>query len=108
MQVIVYLIHFERPYYHAQHYLGSTRDLARRVEQHRSGAGSPLLAAVTLAGIPWQVVRTWRNAGRIGERDFKRLHCNPSLCPVCCKRAQDRRPGGSRRWQRRKKQFASK
>jgi predicted GIY-YIG superfamily endonuclease len=37
----VYLFHFEQPLAHAQHYLGSTKNLPSRVRQHRCGEGDP-------------------------------------------------------------------
>jgi len=40
---IVYLLHFERSYRHARHYIGFTQNLEQRLEQHRAGRGSPLL-----------------------------------------------------------------
>ena len=51
----VYLIHFTAKYEHAQHYLGLSKDLPRRLEEHRSGEGNPLLKAVTNAGISWEL-----------------------------------------------------
>lgn len=32
---LVYLVHFEQPYQHTRHYLGSTTDLERRLQEHR-------------------------------------------------------------------------
>ena len=79
----LYLIHFEQKYEHARHYLGLSNDLKRRLEEHRSGQGNPLLKAVTEAGIPWQVVRTWKDADRMQERQLKNRHNAPRLCPIC-------------------------
>ena len=56
---IVYLIHFDRPYRHARHYIGWTSDLDARLATHRSGCGSPLIRAAQEAGIRWQVARCW-------------------------------------------------
>jgi len=39
----LYLIHFEQKYEHARHYLGLSNDVKRRLEEHRSGQGNPLL-----------------------------------------------------------------
>ena len=79
----LYLIHFEAKYGHAQHYLGISKDVSRRIEEHRAGQGNPLLKAVTLAGIPWCVVRTWTDANRMQEVQLKSRHNTPKLCPVC-------------------------
>ena len=40
---VIYLLHFERSYHHARHYLGYTDDLEGRLAAHRAGRGSPLL-----------------------------------------------------------------
>ena len=79
----LYLIHFEAKYQHAQHYLGLSNDLQRRLEEHQSGQGNPLMKAVTLAGITWSVVRTWSDADRMREVQLKSRHNAPKLCPVC-------------------------
>src|SRR5215475_7789085 len=79
---IIYLIHFAHAHFHARHYLGSTDDLAARIECHRSGNGARLMEVVTGAGIEWEVVRTWKGS-RLIERAIKRRHNTPALCPVC-------------------------
>jgi hypothetical protein len=85
---VVYLIHFGRklgnpnnPRALAQHYVGQAHDLAARLEAHRTGNGSKIMAAVTRAGIPWLCVRTWDDG--TSESAIKRLHNAPRLCPVC-------------------------
>jgi predicted GIY-YIG superfamily endonuclease len=82
---VVYLIHFDQPYYHAQHYIGTTIDLENRIRQHQLGVsygGAHLLHAVNLAGIPWQVVRVWEG-GRALEKQLKAWKNARLLCPVC-------------------------
>jgi hypothetical protein len=88
-KAMVYLIHFERPLGdlanprgQAWHYLGYTEDLAERLERHREGNGSAIMAAVAEAGIPWRVVRLWEG-GRDLERRLKAQHNTPRLCPIC-------------------------
>ena len=78
----VYLIHFQRPYKHARHYLGYTADLEARIEQHRNGTGARLLQVITAAGIAFDVARTWA-CGRELERKLKNRHEGPRLCPIC-------------------------
>lgn len=81
-QGTIYLLHFEEPYKHAQHYLGWTESLEERLATHASGAGSALMAAVRRAGIAWSVVKTWRG----DTYDEKKLKAWGSLkrhCPVC-------------------------
>ena len=79
----LYLIHFEAKYEHAQHYLGLSNDLQRRLEEHHIGQGNALMKAVTLAGIPWSVVRTWNDSDRMEERRLKNQKNAWRLCPVC-------------------------
>ena len=86
---MVYLIHFDvplgdlnNPRGRAQHYLGYTDDLEARLEQHRSGNGSAIMAAVVERGISWSVVRTWES-GRTLERKLKDQHNTPRFCPLC-------------------------
>jgi len=79
---IIYLIHFTQAYWHARHYLGSTDNLAARIEAHRSGNGARLMEVITAAGIDWQVVRTWAGSRQV-ERRIKNRKEAPALCPVC-------------------------
>jgi predicted GIY-YIG superfamily endonuclease len=78
----VYLIHLAQPYHHACHYLGCTHDLAHRVAMHRKGTGAKLLRAVSRAGIPFEVVRTWDGYYE-EELQLKARKNAPKLCPVC-------------------------
>jgi predicted GIY-YIG superfamily endonuclease len=78
----VYLIHFERAFWHAQHYIGLTVNLEQRLEQHRKGNGAKLLRAINARGIPWQVVRTWPG-GYTLERALKNRKKSRDMCPVC-------------------------
>jgi len=79
----VYLIHFERPYHHAQHYLGLTRiGIERRLERHKGQNGARLLRAVQQAGIDYSVVRTWEGEAAL-ERQLKSRKCSRVFCPVC-------------------------
>jgi hypothetical protein len=87
----VYLIHFAWPignldsrYGQASHYLGTALDgdVSRRVAVHRAGYGARIMAAVSAAGVPVFVVRTW-DGGRALERSLKRQKNSPRLCPMC-------------------------
>jgi predicted GIY-YIG superfamily endonuclease len=79
---LCYLIHLHKPYKHARHYLGYTRNLPTRIKLHTAGAGARLMEVVTNAGIQWEVVRTW-HGGRDMERKLKRRKNSPALCPLC-------------------------
>jgi hypothetical protein len=79
----VYLIHFDRPYVHAKHYLGWTPgDVAERLARHAAGRGARLMAVVTSAGIGWRLARIWPRT-RGGERRLKRQGGLSRLCPLC-------------------------
>ncbi|RVX43346.1 hypothetical protein EDD27_6027 [Nonomuraea polychroma] len=79
----VYLLHFDRPYKHARHYIGWTPgDLNRRLHQHRNGSGARLMEVVTAAGIGFVVARIW-DGGRNLERSLKRRGGASRSCPLC-------------------------
>ena len=78
----VYLLHFQKPYKHARHYLGFTDDLEQRLAAHRAGNGARLVEVITQAGIEFKLARTW-NGGRDLERRLKKWHGGNRLCPLC-------------------------
>ena len=78
----VYLLHFDRRYAHAGHYIGVASNLERRIHQHRKGRGSRLMEVVTQAGIDFTVSRTWEG-DRQKERQLKKQGGASRLCPVC-------------------------
>ena len=87
----VYLVCLDEPYFHPRHYVGYADDIARRIQTHRAGQGSPLLAAATAAGIGWQVVQVWPGADRRFERKLHNRH-GSRLCPrPRCRAAQRER-----------------
>lgn len=78
----VYLLHFDRPYRHAAHYTGWTRDLQGRLACHETGRGARLIAVIQQAGIGWTLARTWRGS-RATERALKRQGGASRRCPLC-------------------------
>jgi predicted GIY-YIG superfamily endonuclease len=84
---VVYLIHFERPFKHARHYIGFAggKDHRERIERHRNGRGARLLQVLNEHGIGYRVVRVWRNVTRDFERKLKNSWGGhkDSLCPAC-------------------------
>lgn len=83
LQGTVYVVHFARPLAHAQHYIGWTVDLGKRMAQHRAGWGGRLMASVQAAQIPWSVVHT-EQGDRYRERQLKnRSSAARRLCWVC-------------------------
>lgn len=83
----IYLLHFDRPYKHAKHYLGWTLDLDTRIAAHRSGVGDcgRLMRVIKDAGIGFQLARIWTEATRTYERSLKNQGGRSRLCPLCKK-----------------------
>lgn len=79
---VVYLLHFDRRYVHAGHYIGWTTDLPARLAQHATGHGARLLQVVHEAGITWTLARIWPG-GRTRERALKRQGGASRRCPLC-------------------------
>jgi predicted GIY-YIG superfamily endonuclease len=82
---MVYLIHFEKKFKHAQHYIGFCKDgnLKKRIKRHRKGDGAKLLRAVSLAGIEYNIVRVWDDGTQDFERRMKKTHHRELFCPIC-------------------------
>jgi predicted GIY-YIG superfamily endonuclease len=88
---LVYLLHFDAPFKHAAHYIGfveSPDGLENRLEQHRTGRGAALMAAVSAAGISFTLAKTWAPASRTFERELKNRKKASQLCPICRAAAQ--------------------
>lgn len=79
----VYLLHFDRPYKHASHYLGWSPDVVARIEKHRLGHGSGLTRALFQAGIGFVVARVWWGKGHSFERGLHDRKESRMFCPVC-------------------------
>ena len=80
---MVYLIHFEEKLHHAQHYIGYTNCLERRLHEHLSNSGAKILKAVKAAGIKYRVVKVWEDGDRSLERKLKNRKKARCMCPVC-------------------------
>jgi len=87
----VYLLHFDRPYHHARHYVGFTQYLGRRVKRHLAGKGSPLIEAASKAGIEITLARVWHNVTGRFERRIHNMQQTKLLCPLCMGRRKMRR-----------------
>lgn len=79
----VYLLHFDKPYKHARHYLGFATNVDARIAHHRVGTGARLMQVVREAGIDFELVRTWENVTRTKERRIKNGGGLCRVCPVC-------------------------
>lgn len=80
----IYLLHFDRPYKHAKHYLGWTTNLDQRLAQHTAGGADSgrLMAVIKAAGIGFQLARVWTEATRDYERTLKGRG-KGRICPLC-------------------------
>jgi len=81
-QGTVYLLHFDAPLAHAQHYVGYAEDLEARIVRHRKGNGARLVAVFAEKGIGFSVACTW-SGDRTEERRIKNMKMAPRLCPIC-------------------------
>jgi predicted GIY-YIG superfamily endonuclease len=79
---IVYMLHFDRPYQHARHYVGWTADLLDRLDQHATGRGARLIAVIWQAGIGFTLVRICEGT-RHTERAIKHAGGSVRYCPAC-------------------------
>jgi len=87
---MIYLLHFNRRYHHAGHYLGFTDNLTARLAAHRAGNGARLVEVVTAAGISFVLARVWEG-DRHMERKLHRRKASPRMCPICRRAAELRR-----------------
>ena len=82
----VYLLHFNSPIAHAQHYVGSTMSLESRLAAHAAGRGSRLTAEFAQLRIPFILGGVWqctRESSRITERRLKERKNAPFFCRIC-------------------------
>lgn len=82
-----YLLHFAVPVKGAQHYLGWSVDIQRRMRVHLAGRGARLVKQALRAGVSVELVRVWALADRHQERVLKR-QTPKRYCPVCAKRSK--------------------
>lgn len=82
---MVYVIHFETPLSHAQHYIGYCRKgrLRERLNEHRTGKGARILQACNEAGINYWVSDLIPGGTRKLERKMKNYKKGSRFCPVC-------------------------
>jgi hypothetical protein len=79
----IYLLHLQRSYRHARHYIGFTQNLEQRLAEHRAGRGSPLIAAAAADGIQFELAAVWPG-DRNRERQLHNYKNTPRrLCPLC-------------------------
>lgn len=80
----VYVIHFTGKLAgRAQHYIGFSEQLDRRLFVHRSGRGARILNACNLQSISYGVVVVFENVTRSFERYLKDRKKTRCFCPAC-------------------------
>jgi predicted GIY-YIG superfamily endonuclease len=82
---VIYMLHFDRPYRHAKHYVGWTDDLFDRLDQHAAGRGARLVAVIWHAGIGFTLIRICEGT-RATERAIKNDGGAVRYCPACTPR----------------------
>jgi len=88
--VALYLLHFDRPYKHARHYLGYAADVPTmhtRIDAHYNatpgdGQHHRLMQVVSAAGISFTLARVWPEGTREDEKRRKKSG-NARRCPIC-------------------------
>lgn len=82
---MLYLLHFDPPLKHAQHYLGWTTPerLAHRLRQHSIGRGARLVDEALRHGCLVRLARLWEDGTPTEERRLKRFAKLKTLCPLC-------------------------
>jgi predicted GIY-YIG superfamily endonuclease len=80
----VYLLHFEAPLEHTQHYTGSCEDVARRLDQHASGRAAQLTRRFATAGIAFAVGAICEYPTRLEARRAERRLKRAGSARRCC------------------------
>lgn len=80
----VYLLHFDKPYKHAHHYIGWAKKKAvDRIDEHRSGSGARLMTVLKNNGIGFQIAKIWKDKQKAFERQLKNKGGAKRICPIC-------------------------
>lgn len=84
--MFVYILHFDTPLSHAQHYVGMTGNLKQRLAAHAAGSGARLTEVLKDNERPWTLAglfqTTTTNARRV-ERELKESKNLARYCDIC-------------------------
>lgn len=86
MAAYIYVLHFDRPLSHAEHYIGCTTEIRLRLKAHANGAGSNLCRVLADTGIEWRLAglaTCSANEMRRIERAIKDQHHGDRYCNIC-------------------------
>lgn len=84
----VYVLHFDKPYKHAMHYIGyvdgdNQGAVNARMEDHKAGRGARLMDVITKAGIGFTIAWIYDNVDRKFERKLKNKGGAKKHCQMC-------------------------
>lgn len=82
----IYVLHFDTPFEHAQHYVGCTRTPASRLITHARGHGARIVKAAMAAGCTWRLGNLYQclqGSPLVAERHIKDMHGSKPYCGVC-------------------------
>jgi hypothetical protein len=79
----VYLLHFEQPFGHAQHYIGFSRVIDDRLTDQLRGSGARLVQHVIAAGIVISLAKEWIDVPQTMEFRLKNRGGAARICPIC-------------------------
>lgn len=82
----VYIIHLDRKFGHAAHYVGWAKDVRKRLFHHRKGTGARFLLRVLEAGIGFSLVVRFAGTKQ-DERRLKNTNNTKHYCPTCAAQA---------------------
>ena len=84
----IYILHFDTPLAHAQHYTGCTEAIQERLNAHANGAGSHLTRVLAAEGIGWRMgalMQCSKYQMRRLERHLKNIANAGRYCRHCAK-----------------------
>ncbi len=84
---MVYILHFDKKLHHAQHYVGCTENIDRRMNEHLHchQCGSNLVRAAIKQGINVVLAKVYPNGDRALEKKIKAMKKTSLVCPICQK-----------------------
>ena len=84
----VYILHFNQPYHRANHYLGITNNITKRITKHKAGCGAKLLKKLKEHNITFQycVIETYPNYSEAKTREKylkNKIKNTKRYCLIC-------------------------